>query len=372
VDYEASGERRKFQLYPGRMNSRKRCTYSEVENFHQTGHIDAPEDVKKSLELLYKLYEILKRDRDKRGALDFELPESRVYVDDEGNPTQIVRETRYDSHKLIEEMMIAANVCAAEFLHKHGKDGMYRVHDVPQEKKLIAFMSLAKGHFPRELPRIHELRQGPKSLQQFLRVVRGSPKEEVFNMLALRSMPMAVYSSQLAPHYGLGLKAYTHFTSPIRRYPDLVVHRLIKRALGFVPQDEKRPPTPKNWNLAGAAEQCSLQERAAMDMERKVVEIKKARFIEPFIGDAFTARVTSPARPGLFVRLDAYPVEGLIPMETLPRDRYVFDEVHQSLEGQNPKHRFHIGDNVQVVLTDVNPDAGRVTFELMYDSLKSR
>ncbi|GAA0581946.1 ribonuclease R [Caenispirillum bisanense] len=343
----------------GMMRSAARLTYTQVQNA-----VDGMTDdttgplLKPVIEPLYGAYRALIEARHHRGTLDLDLPERRILVDDAGQVTGVVTRPRYDSHKLIEEFMILANVCAAEELEKHGVPCMYRVHDEPAPERLEALreflesmnISLVKGVVK------------PHHFNRILEQVRGTPNEILVNEVVLRSQAQAVYSPENLGHFGLALRRYAHFTSPIRRYSDLIVHRGLIHALALGPDGLSETEAER---MVPIGEHISMTERRAATAEREAVDRFAAAWLASKVGATFSGRIKSVTRFGLFVELDESGADGLVPISTLPEDYYIHDEIQHALVGRRSRRTFTLGDAVAVMLMEANPLTGGMIFQLL-------
>ncbi len=343
----------------GMMRSAARLTYTQVQNA-----VDGMTDdttgplLKPVIEPLYGAYRALIEARHHRGTLDLDLPERRILVDDAGQVTGVVTRPRYDSHKLIEGFMILANVCAAEELEKHGVPCMYRVHDEPAPERLEALrefldsmnISLVKGVVK------------PHHFNRILEQVRGTPNEILVNEVVLRSQAQAVYSPENLGHFGLALRRYAHFTSPIRRYSDLIVHRGLIHALKLGPDGLSETEAER---MVPIGEHISMTERRAATAEREAVDRFAAAWLASKVGATFAGHIKSVTRFGLFVELDESGADGLVPISTLPEDYYIHDEIHHALIGRRSRRTFTLGDAVAVMLMEANPLTGGMIFQIL-------
>lgn len=324
---------------------------------------------------LHNLYQVLRTARDERGAIDFETTETRILFDANRKIERIVPVVRNDAHKLIEECMLAANVCAAKFLEKHDIPALYRVHEGPKSEKLEnlrTFLSEIGLSLPgRDKPE-------PRDYQFLLQSIAKRPDAHLIQTVMLRSLSQAVYQPDNKGHFGLGYTAYAHFTSPIRRYPDLLVHRAIRsvvrseRETHLVKRVEGAPLLAKAriypYNLSDMlvfGEQSSMAERRADEATRDVVSWLKCEFLQDHVGDSFPGVVTAATGFGLFVELKDLFVEGLVHVTSLPHDYYHFEPAHHRLVGERTRTTFRLGDQVVVRVVRVNLDERKVDFELI-------
>jgi ribonuclease R len=315
--------------------------------------------------LMEELALLIYQQRRARGNLDFDLPEAEIILDLQGMPENIVRAERNIAHRIIEEFMIAANEAVARHLKEQDLPLLYRVHEGPDKDALeaLAPFLLSLGYrLPLKKDKIE-----PLEIQRLLEAARGRPEERVLNRVLLRSMKQAVYQPENIGHFGLASTCYTHFTSPIRRYPDLMVHRMLDRAL----RGDKLKPNERAdllRYLQEAGKQTSERERHAMDAEREMVALKKAQFMMNKIGEEFTGFITSLANFGFFVELDDYFVEGLVKLSSLTDDDYDYYEKEYVIKGRRRSRKFRLGDNVRVKVARINAFRSEIDFELFQAS----
>jgi ribonuclease R len=361
LDFDAQGVRRQARFFAGMIRSRARLTYTEVAAILVDGDPQARAaraPLVGMLETMQALAELRMARRHERGSLDFDLPEAEIVLGLRGRPEQIVRAERTLAHRLIEEFMLAANEAVAEFLECHNVPLIYRIHEPPGEEKLATFQEFI-AHFNQGLA-IPAEGVKPKLLQELLERVAGTPEEKLINHVLLRSLPQARYSAANRGHFGLASPCYCHFTSPIRRYPDLVVHRLLRQKLQLPGEREERLLA----GLDALAERSSHCERRAMEAERDIVSLKKCQFMAGRIGGEHRGFVVSVQPFGFFVELEEIFVEGLVHLSTLADDYYQFDEATHSLTGMSRRRRFTIGDPVVVQVRKVDPDRREIDFTL--------
>ncbi|TFG85820.1 MAG: ribonuclease R, partial [Gemmatimonadales bacterium] len=364
LDFDRSGMRQASRFYPGVIHSRARLTYTEVaavivgRDPEVSSRLSA---LVESLEVMRELAELRIARRHERGSLDFDLPEAEIILGLRGRPEQIVRAERNLAHRLIEEFMLAANEAVAEYLERQKVPLVYRIHEPPAEEKLYAFQEFL-GHFNQGLA-IPVEGIKPKLLQELLERVAGTPEEALINHVLLRSLPQARYSVENRGHFGLAASCYCHFTSPIRRFPDLIVHRLLRRPL-LSPAREGRLPA----SLEEMAERSSHCERRAMEAERDIVSLKKCQYMLERIGEEHEGLVASVQPFGFFVELKDIFVEGLVHIASLGDDYYQFDEATHSLTGMSRRRRFTIGDPVTILVHKVDPARREIDFRLSGES----
>jgi ribonuclease R len=352
----------KSRFYPAVMRSQARFTYSRV-----AAHLEGRETLARGpqaplapvIDCLHQVYRALRRQREKRGALDFEAPEVKVLVDSSGNPTDIREYPRNDAHRLIEECMIAANVQAAGFLKKKRLPALFRIHGQPDEDRiedLKRFLAMRGVH----LELSGELK--PARLQKVLAGISGRPDAGVLENAIIRSLPQALYQPLNIGHFGLALEEYAHFTSPIRRYPDLLVHRGIRHALGGGTAADFAHSTRE---MEALGTECSFRERRADEAARSVVAWLKCEFMRPRVGEEFDAVATGVVEFGVFVQLKGVQVDGLVHVTSLPADYFRFHERDRTLVGERTRQRFSIGDELRVRLVRVDSAERKIDFELV-------
>ncbi len=355
---DRSGRLVSSELYPGVMRSQARCTYNEVQDVLDGKDVPHRNAFKPHFERLMTLARVLTKMRKERGAIDFNLPEHKVVLDEEGRPVRMERRERKDSHRLIEECMLAANEAVARFFREAELPSVYRFHGEPDEEKLALFAQLAQAYGFQLRP--DEV--SPKDLNNFMTQLQGHPEERALNQLLLRSMMQAVYTASDVGHYGLAAEYYLHFTSPIRRYPDLLVHRLLKAH--WARSGQERSPAQverEELRLEDMAAQSSERERAAMQVEREVVSFYAALMMKDRIGEEFDATVASVVEFGFFVELDEVHVEGLVRADAFgPGSR--FDKALHAFVLAGGR-RVKVGQKLRVRLANVNLALRRIDFD---------
>ena len=349
-------------FHPAVMRSAARLTYTQAAAMLEGRDLKTRREmtaILPSLECLQRVYESLRRWREARGALDFEAPEVKVLVNEAGSVTDIREYPRNDAHRLIEECMIAANVEAAGFLKKHKMPALFRIHGRPEEERiqdLKRFLSLRGVHLDIE----GDL--APARLQKALKLIAARPDAGVLQNAIIRSLPQALYQPLNIGHFGLALAEYAHFTSPIRRYPDLLVHRGIRHALaGGTAADFEH--SPREMEVLG--QECSMRERRADEAARSVVAFLKCEYMRPRVGEEFDAVATGVAEFGVFVQLKGIQVDGLVHVTSLPRDYFRFHEGDRTLVGERTGMRLTIGDELRVRLIRVDSAERKIDFELV-------
>ncbi len=337
------GEVARYEFYPAVFRSAARLTYTQVWHWLSEGKAPA------HLVVLHEAFKVLLEARSRRGAIDFETVETRILFDAKGKIEKIVPEARNDAHRLIEECMLAANVCAGNLLAEHAHPALYRVHDVPAAEKVAALrdflaeigLQLPGGEIPR-----------PRDYAQLLEKIRPRPDFPLLQTILLRSLKQAVYSPNNLGHFGLAFDSYVHFTSPIRRYPDLLVHRAIKAVL------KKQKYAEDDWEALGR--HCSETERRADDASRDVETWLKCYYMRDHVGGTFSGTITGVVPFGLFVTLDDYFVDGLVHISELGRDYFQFDGARHMLLGERTGKRYRLADRLTVKLVRVDLDTRKI------------
>ncbi|MEQ1667931.1 MAG: VacB/RNase II family 3'-5' exoribonuclease, partial [Sulfuriferula sp.] len=355
MQINATGAVKSYRFYPAVMYSHARLTYNQVwdwlqhpENAEEKSHL-LPQ-----LNNLNTLFKVLLKARGQRGAIDFETIETQMIFNDEKKIERIVPVTRNDAHRIIEECMLSANVCASDLLKKHKHPCLYRIHEGPTPEKLTALreflsefgMGLGGGDTPTA-----------KDYAKLLLQIKPRPDAQLLQTVMLRSLQQAVYSPDNVGHFGLAYEAYTHFTSPIRRYPDLLIHRSIKAVL----QGQKY--VPGNWVELGG--HCSMTERRADDATRDVEAWLKCYYMQDRVGEEFVGTIASVTGFGLFVALDDIYVEGLVHISELGSDYFHFDKTRHQILGERTGVRYRLGDRVHVKIVRVSLDTTRIDFSLI-------
>ena len=440
VNIDAGGNVLDYEVTEGVVRSARRMTYTQVHNILEGDQRTRAEfaDFIPAFERMKQLAEILNHKRDRRGSIDFDLPEPIIEFDEFGAMKSVTRSTRNWAHRLIEEFMLSANECVASWIETLGVPSLYRIHEKPEPRRIVEFediaasfgYSLGLGNLPvrkfqtkgerrehqrrdggrgRSNPRQHEVPDDipvtPRMYQKLTAKIAGKPEERILSYLMLRSLKQARYSEKNEGHFALAAPCYTHFTSPIRRYPDLIVHRIAKALLaaGISGYGHPGEPHPKQGSehraerskkhlgatslapAAGAngemetitetdlnliAQECSESERRAADAERELVEWKKIKFMRDRVGEDFGAMILSATKYGLFVELGDLFVEGLVPIQTLgelDNDYYTFRENTREIIGERWGRRFRIGQRVRVLLDRIDAAQKRLQFLIIED-----
>ncbi|WP_338751395.1 ribonuclease R [Bacillus sp. FJAT-52991] len=364
MEINEAGEVVSHEIFQSVIKTTERMTYSDVNSIL----VDKDEELRQKYEPLVPVFEdmetlaaILREKRKKRGAIDFDFKESKVLVDEDGKPTDVVLRERSVAERLIEEFMLVANETVAEHFHWMDVPFIYRIHEDPKEDKLQRFFEFITnfGLIVKGTANVVH----PRALQEIIEAIEGKPEEVVISTVMLRSMQQAKYNPDSLGHFGLSTEFYTHFTSPIRRYPDLIVHRLIRT---YLINGEIDPATQAKWDarLSGIAEHTSNMERRAVDAERDTDELKKAEYMLDKIGEEFDGIISSVTNFGMFVELPNT-IEGLVHVSYMTDDYYRYDERHYAMIGERTGNVFRIGDEITVRVTNVNKEEQSIDFEIV-------
>lgn len=349
------------KFYRSIIHSKSRLTYTIVRQIladKEEKVIRQYPHLVSHIQLMEELCGRLRAQRIKRGSIDFDLPEPQIVLDMEGSPEDIVRSERNIAHMIIEEFMIAANEAVASYLTQRHYPCLYRIHESPDPKKMHEFELLVHNlgynvHFGKKI--------GPGTLAKLVGMAKGRPDERLVNTMLLRSLAQAVYATNNVGHFGLASDCYCHFTSPIRRYPDLVVHRLLLRAIG---DKGARAKGGYNADFQAIAEHSSRRERVSVDAEREMLALYTTMFMQDKIGEEYDGIVAHVTKFGFFVELIDFFVEGLVHLNTLDSDDFRFDEKAQALIGAGKKKVYKIGDKVRVKVEEVSIEKREINFEL--------
>src|SRR5579872_1087111 len=442
MEIDHQGEILDYRLNPGVIRSAERMTYTDVNLILEgdPGVRKRYERLTGEFELMRDLALILNRKRQRRGSIDFDLPEPVIEFDEFGLMRSITRSERNIAHRLIEEFMLSANECVAHYLEHKGVPSLYRIHEKPDPKRVYEFETIAAafgyslgvgalpvqrfqfktdrrasygtGKRPREIELPKEVHITPRMYQKLTQKIAGKPEERILSYLMLRSLKQARYSEENEGHFALATPTYTHFTSPIRRYPDLIIHRILKAVLHQSAETHEHgvaigkavPPSgegsPSPWSkrqesssskakqtlvaraptpgislvrtseplplevLHEIAEESSQAERRADDAERELMEWKKVKFMESRVGEDFDGLIVSVTKFGLFVELTELFIEGLVPLSTLTDDRYTYHENTKQIIGQRSRRTFSLGDKVRVLVDRIDPVQKKIQFAL--------
>ena len=357
MQVDGNGNVKRYKFYPSVMRSKARMTYTQV--YEMLSHPDGELAKERAwlmphVQHLYALYKILLASREKRGAIEFETTETLMIFNDNGKIDRIEASTRNEAHRLIEECMLAANVCASDFLKEHEHPALYRIHEGPTPEKLEALRTFM-GEFGfgvggGDTPHA-------KDYGKLLARIKGRPDEQLLQTVLLRSMQQAVYSPDNIGHFGLAYESYTHFTSPIRRYPDLLIHRAIKAVLNG---DKYKAG---DWHALG--QHCSITERRADDATRDVQAWLKCFYMQDKIGEVFDGTVAGVTSFGLFVALDGIYVEGLLHVTELGNDYFNYDKARHEMAGERTGVRYRLGDRLRVKVSRVDLETSKIDFVLV-------
>jgi len=364
--FDGNGERREVRFYPSVIRSNERLTYTWVRKILVDRDAELREKFSSffpSLDLMADLCQELRRKRIARGALDFDLPEPEVILNLQGETEDIIRAERSLAHQVIEEFMIAANEAVAQFMAEKGFPFLFRIHEPPKQEAIDEFRRFISllGYRMRKGPNT-----SPKEFQKVLSEVQGRPEERVVNEILLRSMKWAKYSAKNLGHFGLASEGYTHFTSPIRRYPDLIVHRLLKRALSGGEMNVSEEV------LGNRADHLSNRERVAMEAEREILDRYRVRFMRDKIGGEFEGVISGVTAFGFFVELKDIFVEGLVRVTSLHDDYYQYHEKKYCLVGERTHKTFRIGDGVRVRVDRVDVERRHIDFGMIQKTERAR
>ncbi|MFB3921368.1 MAG: ribonuclease R family protein [Terriglobia bacterium] len=406
MEIDSEGKVVSYDLVPGIIRSAERMTYTAVNGVLTANATDLTRyaHLVENFKLMEELARILNRRREARGSIDFDLPEPEIEFDEHGRMIGITRSERNIAHRIIEEFMLAANEAVAGFLESKAIPSLYRIHEKPDPKKVLEFEEIAatfgyslgielpalrrvresrreqarrEERHPRfvDLPSAKEFKITPRHYQRLTQRIEGKPEERILSYLMLRSLKQARYSEENVGHFALAAPTYTHFTSPIRRYPDLIVHRILKAALSREAPGA-RPSRPlaggppafpgaafvHPQELAALAAETSEAERRAQDSERELMEWKKVNFMAQHLGDEFDALIISLTKHGFFVELTDLFVEGFVPLDSLDDDRYIYRESLRAIVGQHAKREFNLGARVRVRLDRIDRMGNKLQF----------
>jgi ribonuclease R len=348
MEVTSGGVVKHYEFYPGVIHSHERMTYTKV-----AAMVEGREPSRPEIDTLYAVFKALLGEREKRGAIDFESVETQMIFDDKGKIEKIVQVQRNDAHRLIEECMLAANVCASDFLEKNKQPTLYRVHEGPTAQKLEALREMLKDF---GLTLGGGDKPHAKDYAELLRRIKGKPYTGMLQTVMLRSLAQAVYTPENVGHFGLAYDAYAHFTSPIRRYPDLLVHRGIKAVLKGTKYEGV------DWGAVG--QHCSETERRADDATRDVEAWLKSYYMQDHVGEEFDGTISGVTAFGLFVTLDDLYVDGLVHISDLGQDYFQFDAQKHQLRGDRSGVKYQLAGRVRVRVVRVNLEQAKIDFVL--------
>ena len=361
MEFDSTGRQVDYELFPSVIRSRIQMTYKKVNSILENNIVpEGYEPYEKSLRIMAELASILRKVKIKRGYLDFDVDEAKILVDEDCKPLEIKIRERGVGENLIEDFMIAANECVATHIYFMNLPFIYRVHEVPKEEKIRSFLTFIGNLGYQFSGDVKDT--SPKTVQRLLNFLKDKPEYKMLSSLLLRSMQKAVYKPENLGHYGLASSCYTHFTSPIRRYPDTTVHRLLRTYLFDRNLDMS---TIRKWEekLVYIAEHSSSRERASVDCEREVEDMKMAEYMEGHIGEVFEGMISSVTSFGMFVELDNL-VEGLVPLRDMP-DFFHYDEVRMTLTGERTHVKYTIGDRVLIKVARASKEEKTIDFEII-------
>jgi len=362
MDIDKHGKVMRHDIFESVINIDERMTYTDVYKLLETEDEELSARYANLLEdfrTMKELALILRKKRMTRGAIDFDFGEAKVILDEKGKPVEVKRYEITIANRVIEEFMLVCNETVAEHFHWAGMPFVYRIHEEPETEKIMAFAEFSKnlGYPLKGVNKIH-----PRALQDILERVKGSREQTIIGTVMLRSLQKARYSPESEGHFGLAAQFYCHFTSPIRRYPDLIIHRLMKEELKGNLSEEREQELIRK--LPEIAKHCSDRERAADDAERETEELKKVEFMMEKVGETFDAVISNVTSFGMFVELDNT-IEGLVKISNMDDDYYIYDEKHFCLVGEHTKKRYSIGDPVRVLLTRADLPSRQLDFVIV-------
>jgi ribonuclease R len=366
MEIDHKGQVVNYELFPSVIKVQKRFSYNVVRKIlveHDEALISEHQELLGQLENMERLCRILRERRMHRGAIDFDFPELKVKLDETGKPIEIVKRVRSLAESIIEEFMLVANETVAEHMHKLKVPFVFRVHEEPDSEKMVKLNNLLHN-FGQSLSMVDEVRPG--ALQKVLNHISGRPEERIISTVMLRSLKQARYEAQNLGHFGLAATYYTHFTSPIRRYPDLIVHRILRETFNSGDISTKRK-AKLTAMLPEIALHSSERERAAAEAERETVSLKTVEYMAQFVGEHFDGIINGVTAFGIFVELDNG-VEGLVRVSSMEDDYYQYVEEQYSLIGERSHKIYRLGDAVKVILVRVNPEERNIDFVLESNS----
>jgi ribonuclease R len=368
MDIGKKGKLQDYRFYPAVMRSHARMTYNKVNAIvvERDGELCREYDhIRPQLENLYSLFKVLHKRREQRGAIDFDTTETRIVFGEGKKIDRIVPTERNDAHRLIEECMLMANVATAKFLAKAKIPALYRDHDRPKPEKLTNLRE-----FLSEIGLNLKGGDEPEAADygELLASIKGRPDHHLIQTVMLRSMSQAVYSPDNKGHFGLAFDAYAHFTSPIRRYPDLLVHRAIRHVISGKPVEEFRY---SHNDMVILGEHCSMTERRADEATRNAMDWLKCEFMMDKVGEKFEGVISSVTGFGIFVELKDIYVEGLVHVTSFKNDYYHFDPVHHRMVGERSRKIYRLGDPIEVIVTRVDLDDKKIDFDLVQDEAEA-
>ncbi|MGN1356022.1 MAG: ribonuclease R [Bacilli bacterium] len=361
MEFDSSGKQIDYEIFPSVIRSRIQMTYKKVNSILEKNVVpEGYEPYADTLKIMAELASILRKAKVKRGYINFDIDEAKILVDENCKPTEITVRERGTGENLIEDFMIAANECVATHIYFMNLPFIYRVHEVPKEEKIRSFLGFVSNLGYQVPGDIKDTK--PTTMQRILKALEDKPEYKILSSLLLRCMQKAVYRPENLGHYGLASSCYTHFTSPIRRYPDTTVHRLLRT---YLFENKLDNSTIRKWEekLVYIAEHSSERERASVDCEREVEDMKMAEYMESHIGEEFEGMISSVTSFGMFVELDNL-VEGLVPLRDMP-DFFVYDEERMTLTGEKSHVKYSIGERVLVKVVRASKEDKTIDFEIV-------
>ena len=361
MEFDSSGKQIDYEIFPSVIRSRIQMTYKKVNSILEKNVVpEGYEPYADTLRIMAELASILRKVKVKRGYINFDIDEAKILVDENCKPTEITVRERGTGENLIEDFMIAANECVATHIYFMNLPFIYRVHEVPKEEKIRSFLGFVSNLGYQVPGDIKDTK--PTTMQRILKALEDKPEYKILSSLLLRCMQKAVYRPENLGHYGLASSCYTHFTSPIRRYPDTTVHRLLRT---YLFENKLDNSTIRKWEekLVYIAEHSSERERASVDCEREVEDMKMAEYMESHIGEEFEGMISSVTSFGMFVELDNL-VEGLVPLRDMP-DFFVYDEERMTLTGEKSHVKYSIGERVLVKVVRASKEDKTIDFEIV-------
>ena len=361
MEFDSSGKQIDYEIFPSVIRSRIQMTYKKVNSILEKNVVpEGYEPYADILKIMAELASILRKAKVKRGYINFDIDEAKILVDENCKPTEITVRERGTGENLIEDFMIAANECVATHIYFMNLPFIYRVHEVPKEEKIRSFLGFVSNLGYQVPGDIKDTK--PTTMQRILKALEDKPEYKILSSLLLRCMQKAVYRPENLGHYGLASSCYTHFTSPIRRYPDTTVHRLLRT---YLFENKLDNSTIRKWEekLVYIAEHSSERERASVDCEREVEDMKMAEYMESHIGEEFEGMISSVTSFGMFVELDNL-VEGLVPLRDMP-DFFVYDEERMTLTGEKSHVKYSIGERVLVKVVRASKEDKTIDFEIV-------
>ena len=361
MEFDSSGKQIDYEIFPSVIRSRIQMTYKKVNSILEKNVVpEGYEPYADTLKIMAELASILRKAKVKRGYINFDIDEAKILVDENCKPTEITVRERGTGENLIEDFMIAANECVATHIYFMNLPFIYRVHEVPKEEKIRSFLGFVSNLGYQVPGDIKDTK--PTTMQRILKALEDKPEYKILSSLLLRCMQKAVYRPENLGHYGLASSCYTHFTSPIRRYPDTTVHRLLRT---YLFENKLDNSTIRKWEekLVYIAEHSSERERASVDCEREVEDMKMAEYMESHIGEEFEGMISSVTSFGMFVELDNL-VEGLVPLRDMP-DFFVYDEDRMTLTGEKSHVKYTIGERVLVKVVRASKEDKTIEFEIV-------